>query len=78
VAAVFAYTEVAERRKQAERAAVSSPGIPEAHEPGGFPIPPMDLVVPPSPRLRASAGVGVGGDVGAPKTPAPEHIDGEG
>jgi NADH-quinone oxidoreductase subunit H len=27
------------------------PALPQAHEPGGFPIPPMDLVVPPSPRL---------------------------
>jgi NADH-quinone oxidoreductase subunit H len=55
LAVVFAVAEVADRRKKA--AAAPEPGaVPETHEPGGFPIPPMDLVVPPSPRLRARVG----------------------
>jgi NADH-quinone oxidoreductase subunit H len=74
LAAVFLYTAVADRLKKAaphqDDGAEPTAGIPEAHEPGSFPIPPMDLVVPPSPRLRAS--------VGGPANPAPEHTDGEG
>ena len=55
LAAVFAGGEVLDRRKRRE-AASGPAGLPETHEPGGFPIPPMDLVVPPSPRLRAGVG----------------------
>ncbi|HEV7827203.1 MAG TPA: NADH-quinone oxidoreductase subunit NuoH [Mycobacteriales bacterium] len=54
LAVVFGAGEVLDRRKR--QAAAEPEGLPETHEPGGFPIPPMDLVVPPSPRLRARAG----------------------
>jgi hypothetical protein len=54
LAVVFTYSEVAERRRKA--AAEPGTGVPETHEPGDFPLPPMDLVVPPSPRLRARVG----------------------
>jgi NADH-quinone oxidoreductase subunit H len=54
LAILFIGAEVLERRRKAELPPPSA--IPETHEPGGFPIPPMDLVVPPSPRLRAAVG----------------------
>src|SRR5262249_44183111 len=43
------------------------PAQPAADEPPAFPIPPMDLVVPPSPRLAVRGGAGdrAGGDTGA-------------
>jgi NADH-quinone oxidoreductase subunit H len=54
LAVLFGGAEVLERRRAA--AAPPPSELPETHEPGGFPIPPMDLVVPPSPRLRAAVG----------------------
>jgi NADH-quinone oxidoreductase subunit H len=56
LAVLFLAAEAMERRKKAAAALVGADDVPETHEPGGFPIPPMDLVVPPSPRLRARAG----------------------
>jgi NADH-quinone oxidoreductase subunit H len=47
---------VGPRRRPAQR---SGPSRAE----GGFPIPPMDLAVPPSPRLRREPAVPVGGGV---------------
>jgi NADH-quinone oxidoreductase subunit H len=55
VALLLIAGEVLERRRRAE-AEVATGGLPETHEPGDFPIPPMDLVVPPSPRPRAPVG----------------------
>jgi NADH-quinone oxidoreductase subunit H len=60
LAVLFLGAEVLERRRKAEAPPASA--IPETHEPGGFPIPPMDLVVPPSPRLRAAVGSAPGTD----------------
>jgi NADH-quinone oxidoreductase subunit H len=56
LAVLFGGAEVLERRRAA--AAPPASALPETHEPGGHPIPPMDLVVPPSPRLRAAVGAG--------------------
>jgi NADH-quinone oxidoreductase subunit H len=60
LAVLFIGAEIVERRRAADAPPESA--IPETHEPGGFPIPPMDLVVPPSPRLRAAVGSAPGTD----------------
>jgi NADH-quinone oxidoreductase subunit H len=54
LAVLFLGAEILERRRAA--AAPPESALPETHEPGGFPIPPMDLVVPPSPRLKTAVG----------------------
>jgi NADH-quinone oxidoreductase subunit H len=61
LAVVFAAGEVLDRRRKGQ-AVQEQAGTPETHEPGGFPIPPMDLVVPPSPRLRERVGADTDGE----------------
>jgi NADH-quinone oxidoreductase subunit H len=68
LAVLFLAAEVLDRRTKAAAEPAGTGDVPETHEPGGFPIPPMDLVVPPSPRPRAR--------VGAPDTD-PDLSDGE-
>ncbi len=59
-----------------EKAPPPKPGTVPPHE-GGFPVPPMDLVVPPSPRLRRIEGERAMATVPAAEDEASTSSDGE-
>ncbi|KGH48395.1 NADH-quinone oxidoreductase subunit H [Modestobacter caceresii] len=75
-------TRVAAREAAAGGPAPAEPQVLDARgrdrAAGGFPVPPMDLVVPPSPRLRGRESVGAGTVVGTGRrssSTTPEETD---